>query len=175
MSKSERKEKRERTVDEVGSDVDNDSSRLKPRTLNEARLTDGSDDNVGLSNDLLEVLSARVALGYGRVLSAKKGADGRTDDVGTTEDDGVLATDVDAGRLEEEHDTSGGARGEERGGGTGRKKSDVVGVEAVSRRESARERRRRSENTCPSTSFSGETASVILRSPSLPMSSERGS
>lgn len=126
---------RKRTIDEVRSDVDNDRSRLEPRTLYEARLPDGSDDNVGLSNDLLEVLGAGVALSDGRILAAEESADGRTDDVGTTEDDGVLATDVDAGRLEEEHDTGGRARGEERGGGTGRKKSDVVGVEAVLRQE----------------------------------------
>lgn len=42
------------TVDKVGADIDHDGSLLEPRALNKLRLTDSSDDNVGLL-DLIEV------------------------------------------------------------------------------------------------------------------------
>ena len=40
----------ERTRDEVGSDVDHDTSRLEPLSLDKVRLADGSNNNVGGTN-----------------------------------------------------------------------------------------------------------------------------
>ena len=81
------------------------------------------------AHNRLEVLSAAVALSDGGILAAKEGANRRADNVGAAEDDGVLASNVDAGRLEEEHHSCGGAGREEGSGSTGREKADVIGVE----------------------------------------------
>lgn len=120
-----------RVVDEVGPDVDHDRARLDPVALDEARLADRGDDNVGLLDDRREVLCARVALGHGRVFAAEEGAHGRADNVAASEHDGVLAADVDPGRLEEEHDAGGGARRKEGFRRARREEANVVRVEAV--------------------------------------------
>lgn len=120
-----------RVLDKVGPDVDDDRARLEPRGLDKARDANRGDDNVGLADNLLEVLGARVALGDGRVLAAEEGAHGRADNVAAAEDDGVLAADVDPGRLEEEHDARRGARCEQGLARAGREEADVVRVEAV--------------------------------------------
>lgn len=89
--------------------------------------TVGADD----THDVLEVLSARVALGDGGILATEEGADGAADNVGAAEHDSVLASNVDARRLEQEHHSGGGAGREEGSRGARGEQSNVVGVESV--------------------------------------------
>jgi hypothetical protein len=136
------------TSDEVGSNVDNDGSGLDPGSLDKVGNSDGSDDDVGLADlhsdistilvrrhttahDALEVLGAAVALSDGRILPPQQRADGASNDVTASEDDGMLAGDADSSGLEEEHNSGGGAGRVELLPGAGREKSNVVGVETV--------------------------------------------
>ena len=126
-----------RTGNEVGSNVDNNSSRLEPRTLDKERLSDCRDDDISLFDlypsisfyrsienevayDRLQVLSPRVTLSDGSILFTQKSANWRTDNIGSTEDDSVLSRDVDTSVGEEEHDSSGGAGSEKWGRRSGR-------------------------------------------------------
>ena len=68
-----------------------------------------------------------------RVLATEERADGAADNVAAAENDGVLAGDLDAGRLEQEHDSGRGAGREQRCGRARREEADVVGVEAAGR------------------------------------------
>jgi hypothetical protein len=135
---------RPRTRNNVGADIDDNSTRLEPRALHKLGLSDGSDDNVSLLDlyasvnvifdlrggrvtyDGFEVLSAAVTLSDGSVLAAQERAYRASDDVRTTEDDGILAGDVDARGLKEDHDAGRSARLKERLGSSRRKHPDVL-------------------------------------------------
>ena len=119
------------TRNEVGSNVDDNAAGLEPLALDKLGLADGGDNNVGILESLLDIGSPRVALRDGRVTLAEESADGRTDNVGPAEDDSLLASNGNAGRVEEVDDSGGGAGREERGGETGGKVANVGGMETV--------------------------------------------
>ena len=51
-----------------------------------------------------------MALSDGSVLPSEKSANGRSDDITSTENYGVLSSDIDTGRGEKKHDPGGSAR-----------------------------------------------------------------
>lgn len=138
------------TFDEVGSDINDDRSRLEPRSLNEVGFSNSGYNNISLSklwrhqlvsskppslgegktHDSRQVLSATVALGDSGVLSPEEGADGTSNDVTSSQYDGVLSSEVNSGRLEEEHNSGGGAGREQGSRSSGGKESNVVSVES---------------------------------------------
>lgn len=117
--------------DDIGAHVNDDSARLEPVALDKVRLANGGNENIGLTNELLQVLGGRVALGDGGILASEHSADGATDNVRASEDHSMLALEVESGVLEQNHGSCWGAWSKERLRGTRGEEANVVGVEAI--------------------------------------------
>mmetsp|Transcript_68604 Transcript_68604/g.174177 ORF Transcript_68604/g.174177 Transcript_68604/m.174177 type:complete len:386 (+) Transcript_68604:647-1804(+) len=88
-------------LDGVDADVDDNAARLQPLALHEVGLADGSHDDVGLANEGHHVLRARVAHGDSGIHGLQELRHRHAHDVGSADDHGVLASDLDAGALDE--------------------------------------------------------------------------
>lgn len=71
-----------------------------------------------------------MTLSDGRVLSPQQGTNRTSDNITSSENNGVFTREGDTGLLEEEHTSCGSTGGEERSGSSGGKESYVVGVES---------------------------------------------
>jgi hypothetical protein len=80
---------------------------------------------------LLEVLALGVAHGDGGISVAEKVAHGASNNIAAAKNNGVLALDVDASLLEEDHDTLGGAGYEEGAASPLGELANVGGAEAI--------------------------------------------
>lgn len=96
-------------LDVVGADINDNGALLEPLALDKVGLTNGGDNNVGLLEVLLEIGSSGVADGNGSVGVLEEVADGAAHDITTTEDNSVLALQLNTGLGEKSHDTLGGA------------------------------------------------------------------
>ncbi|GFZ51903.1 hypothetical protein JCM24511_09672 [Saitozyma sp. JCM 24511] len=117
--------------DVVSADVDDDGARLEPLAPDKLGLANSGDDDVGGLDNILEVLGSGMALGHSGILLPQQGADGRADNVGATENDGVGPGKVKSGRLNELDHAGGGAGGEVRLRDPAGEETDVLRVEAV--------------------------------------------
>ena len=94
--------------DAVDTHVDDDRAWLDHIGGDKAGLADRGDDDVGQPDDGGQVLGAGVGDGDGAVaaLGEEQGGGGLADDERTADDDGVLASGLDAGATEEFDDAS---------------------------------------------------------------------
>ena len=115
----------------VGTDINDDSTLLEPLALDEVRLANGGNNNVGLLEELLEIGGLGVADGNGCVGVLEEVADGAAHDITTTEDNSVLSLELNTSVGEKGHDTLGGARDEMGVAAALGKLADVKSAEAV--------------------------------------------
>lgn len=85
----------------IGANVNDSRPRLDPVSLDDLRLADGGDHDVGRRTDLGRVLAAGVQHGDGRVAISQQHRDGGAHDVGAADDDGSLAGDLDTGAVKQ--------------------------------------------------------------------------
>jgi hypothetical protein len=116
---------------EVGTNVDDDGTLLKPLSLDEMRHTNGGDDNISPLEVLLKILCLRMADSNGGVGISQKVADRATNNVASAYDNGVLAGEVDTSLLQQDHDTFGCAWDKERLTATLGQLANVAGAEAI--------------------------------------------
>ncbi|KAI6748788.1 hypothetical protein HG531_007735 [Fusarium graminearum] len=116
---------------EVSSDIDDNGSRLDPAARNKERLANSGDENICVSDMLLNVLCLGVHDGNSGVGISQEITDGATDNVTSSEDNGILALQVNTRLLEKDHATLGCARNEKRLATPLGELSNVFGAEAV--------------------------------------------
>ncbi|PMB72907.1 hypothetical protein BM221_000324 [Beauveria bassiana] len=116
---------------EVGANIDNDGAFFEPLALNKVRRANGSNDNVGGLDVVLETSGFGVADGDGGICVAQQVAHGAANNVAATDYNGVLAGQTDAGLLQEVHDTLGGTWCKDGGATALGELTDIVGAEAV--------------------------------------------
>ncbi len=117
--------------DVVGAHINDDHTRLELVAFDEGRASNCDDHDISILEILIQALGLGVADGDGGIGVLQEIADGAADDVAPPKDDGVLASKVNTGLLEENHDALGGA-GDEKGVAAALGQlADVVGAEAV--------------------------------------------
>ena len=118
-------------LNEVGADVDDNGAWLDPLALDEVCLANGRDKNISVLDVILYVLGVAVADGDGAVGLVEEVGDWGADNVTSSKDDSVLASEVNTSGLEELHDTLWSARGEQWLSTTLGKLANVGGTEAI--------------------------------------------
>ena len=93
----------------IYTDVDDYCALFKPFALDGAAAADGGDDDVGGSAELGEVGAARVGDGGGAVGVEQELGYGFADDVGSADDEGGFALELDASALQQDHAAERGA------------------------------------------------------------------
>jgi len=124
--------------------------------------------------NLRQVPRLAVALGDGCIPVAQHRRNRVPNDITSTEYNGISTRDLDACRLEKVYDPGGGARSKQRQRSARRQVAYVICMESRGNVNGICDVAY-NDRAHPSTSFSGLTASVTMRSPSAPMWSPRGS
>eukprot|EP00982_Pelagococcus_subviridis_P006481 30135-Pelagococcus_subviridis.AAC.15 len=115
----------------VSPDVDDRRAAFDPVLFDHVRRPRGGDDDVRLAHDPLRVLRPRVHHGHGAVFLHEHQRRGHPDDVGPTDDDGVLPSQLHAASLEQHDAALRRARHEQRLVALHRELPDVQRVEPV--------------------------------------------
>lgn len=115
----------------VDADIDDDSAWFEHIAGDHFGAADGGDDDIGFFEVGVEVAGPAVADGDGGVGFLEEHGDGKANDIGAADDDGIGATDFDTTSFEEDHTAVGGTGDKAWFAPFHGEAADVEGVEAV--------------------------------------------